>query len=115
SVLSIITLKHIGATSCTSILEDTLVVFWKIVELLEVYESVNRRATFPPSWVVVVLSNLIEAELLVVIWTNEFSRVDCALFKSCINVAASDLLRCNANLLHNLTSQTSDTHFQTLE
>jgi hypothetical protein len=75
---------------------------------------VQRRAAFPEAGIVVVLGDLVEAELLVVIGPDPFGRVDRALLQRRIDVAAGDLLRHHAELLHDLAGEAADAHLQAL-
>ncbi|MNX99601.1 hypothetical protein D3C86_1320600 [compost metagenome] len=75
----------------------------------------NGRTAFPPCGVVVIFCDLVETELLVVIGADKFGSIDRALFQRGIDVAAGDLLRCHANLLHDLAGEAGDTHLQAFE
>ncbi len=63
---------------------------------LDADQQVERRSALPPARVVVVLRDLVEAELLVVVGADPFGRVDRALFQRRVDVAAGDLLRHDA-------------------
>ena len=72
----------------------------------------------PPSQnagIVVVLRDLVEAELLVVIGADPFGGVDRALFERRIDVAAGDLLGTDAELFEDLAGKAGDAHLQALE
>src|SRR3954463_2881363 len=58
---------------------------------------------------------LVEAELLVIVGTDPFRRVDGALLQRRINVAAGKLLRNRAELLHHAAGKAADAEFQSLE
>jgi len=73
--------------------EDGLVAFRQFVPLGEVYEHVVSGAALPPAWIIVVLDDFVEAELLVVIGADPFCGVDGALLQCRIDVATGDLLR----------------------
>ena len=49
----------------------------------------QRWATFPPTGIVVVLRDLVEAELFVVVGADPFSGVDRAFFKRRVDVASA--------------------------
>src|ERR1700733_14824244 len=72
----------------------------------------HGRAAFPEAGVVVILRDLLEAELLVVIGADPLGRIDRAFFQRGINVAARELLRHDANFLQHLTGNTADAEFQ---
>ena len=74
---------------------------------------VERR--LPPARIVVELGHLDEAELLVVVGANPLGRVDGALLERGIDVAARDLLRHNAEALHDLAGKAPEPELQTLE
>src|SRR6185295_6155267 len=76
-------------------------------------ERANRRA-FPPAGVVVVLRDLVEAELLVVVRTDPFAGVDRALLERRIDVAAGDLLRYHAETLEDQAREAADAELQAL-
>ena len=59
--------------------------------------------------------DLIQAELLVVIGPDPFRRIDRALFERRVDVAAGELLRHAAELLHHAPGKTADAEFQSLE
>ena len=108
-------LQHPRVGGGAGIGQHALVVFRQAVELFQVEESVNSRAAFPPCRIVVVLRHLVEAELLVVIRTDEFGGVDRALFQCRVDVAAGNLLRRDANLSHHLAGEAGNAHLQALE
>jgi hypothetical protein len=60
-------------------------------------------------------SYLIEAELLIVVWTDPFAGIESAFFKRGINITPGDLLRHAAELLQNAPGESADTHLQTLQ
>src|ERR1035441_10601038 len=71
----------------------------------------QRGAAFPPTWIIVVFGNLVEAELLVVIRPDPFGGVDGALLQRRIDIAAGNLLRDSAALLQVLAVPAADAHF----
>ncbi|MNI03455.1 hypothetical protein D3C73_563580 [compost metagenome] len=75
----------------------------------------HRRPALPPCRIIVIFGDLDEAELLVVIGTDEFGSVDRALFERGINVAAGNLLRRHADLRHHLAGKPGNAHLQALE
>ena len=58
---------------------------------------------------------LVEAELLVVVRADPFGGVDRAFFQRRIDVAAGELLRHHAELLHHAAGKAADAEFQALE
>src|SRR5205823_5154408 len=78
-------------------------------------EEMQRRPALPPTGVVVIFGDLVEAELLVVVGTDPFGCVDGALFQRRIDIAAGDLLRNGAKLGKGLPSPSADPHFETVE
>ena len=64
---------------------------------------------------VVVLGDLVEAELLVIVRADPFARVDRALLQRRIDIAARDLLRHDAELGHHPTAEAGRAHFEALE
>src|SRR4029079_2517147 len=62
----------------------------QLVPLWQIDQQVIGRAAFPPAWVVIVLHDFVEAELLVVIRPNPLRCIDGALFERRINVPAGD-------------------------
>src|SRR5262249_4147818 len=95
--------------------EDGLVAFRQLVPLREVDEHVVGGAALPPARIVVILDDLIEAELLVVIGPDPFGGVDGALLQRGIDIAASELLRDETKLAERFAGPTSDAHLEALE
>src|SRR5581483_6295880 len=77
--------------------DGRLVGFRQLVPLGEVDQVVALAAAFPPAGVVVVLGDLVEAELLVVVGADPFARVERALLQRRIDVATGQLLRHDAD------------------
>ena len=75
----------------------------------------ERRAGLPPTGVVVVLGDLVEAELLVVIRADPFGRVDGALLQRRIDVAAGNIGRDNAELGEHRAAEPADAELDALE
>ena len=75
----------------------------------------QHRAAFPPTWIVVVLGDLVESELFIVVGTDPLRRVDRALFQRGVDFTAGDLLRHRAKLGENLSRKSRDAEFQALE
>src|SRR5258708_12882520 len=73
------------------------------------------RATLPPAGIVIKLRDLVEAELLVVVRTDPFGGIDCALLQRWINIAASDLLRNDTKLAKRLPSPAADAHLEAVQ
>src|SRR5262245_26053948 len=97
------------------VVEDRLIVLRQRIPLFEIAEGMDHRAALPEARVIVVLRNLLEAELLVVIRTDPLSRIDGALFERRIDVAAGELLRHHADLLQHLAGDSADAHLQARE
>src|ERR1700722_17068187 len=94
---------------------DRLIGLRQLVPLAAVDHQMVGGAAFPPARIVVVLRDLVEAELLVVVGTDPFGRVDRALLQRRIDVAAADLLRHAAELRQHLAGEPADAEFQALE
>src|SRR5690349_22194857 len=75
----------------------------------------QRGAAFPPAGIVVVLRNLVEAELLIVIGADPLGRIDRALLERGINVTAGNLLWDETELLQCLAGPASDPHLEAFE
>src|ERR1700745_1122793 len=97
------------------LLEGAPVSFRQRVPFVEIDESKQHRAAFPPSRIVVVRRDLVEAELLVILGAAPFGGVDGALLQRRIDVAAGKLLRHAAELLHDAAGKTADAEFQALQ
>ena len=94
--------------------EDRLVVLGQLGPRLGVDEEIELGAAFPPAGVVVVLRDLVQAELFVVVRADPFRGVDRALLQRGVDVAAGDLLRYEAELLHHHAGGAADAHLQAL-
>src|SRR5262245_50560444 len=75
----------------------------------------NHATAFPPTRVIIVSSDLVEAELLVVIGSYPLGRIDCAFLQCRIQIAARDLLRHCPEPLQDKPGEPSDPHLQSLE
>src|SRR5216684_1267845 len=75
----------------------------------------ERRPTLPPTRVVIIRRDLVEAELLVVVRADPFGRVDRALLERRVDVAAGDLLRHDAELGERKTAGSADAHLEALQ
>ena len=95
--------------------ESCLIGFRQRIPFVEVDEGKNHRAAFPPAWIVVVRRDLVEAELLVVVWTDPFGGVDGALFQRREDVATGDLLRHHTKFRQYLARESADAEFQAFE
>src|SRR6266851_1072503 len=73
------------------------------------------RATLPPAGIVIKLRDLVEAELLVVVRTDPFGGIDCALLQRWINIAAGDLLRNDTKLAKRLSGPSADAHLEAVQ
>src|SRR6185312_14146823 len=93
---------------------DRLITFREGIPFLDIDEIVQHRAAFPPTRVIVVFGDLVEAELFVVIRSDPFGCVDRAFLESRINVAAGNLLGDSTHLTENLSGETRDTEFESL-
>ncbi len=72
----------------------------------------HRRTTLPEAGIIVILGDLLETELLVVIWSDPFGRIDRPLFKRGVDVATGNLLRHDADLLQHLACNSADAKLQ---
>ncbi len=97
-VLHVVLRHHVGVGEGAGVSQRCLIVLRQAVPLFQVEEGVDGRAAFPPARIVVVLRDLVQAELQVVIGADELGRIDRALFQRRIDVAAGDLLRHDAEL-----------------
>src|SRR5258708_25015882 len=88
---------------------------WQGIPLVRVDEEVQRRAALPPAGIVIVFGNLEEAELLVIIGSDPFGRVDGALFEGGVDIAARDVLRNGAELGKGLAGPSADPEFEAIE
>src|SRR5262249_44603850 len=70
---------------------------------------------FPPARGIVELRHLVQAELLIVIGANPLGRVDRPLLERRVDLAARDLLRHDAELAEDTTTETADAEFQPVE
>ena len=75
----------------------------------------ERRAAFPPARIVVVLGDLVEAELLVVVGADPFGRVDRALLQRRIDVAAGNVRRDHAELGEHRAAEPADAELDALQ
>ena len=75
----------------------------------------DHWTAFPESGIVVILGDLLEAELLIVIRPDPFGPVDRALLQRGIDVTAGELLWHDANFLQHLASNAADTKFKSGE
>src|SRR4051812_8772154 len=72
----------------------------------------HRRAALPPARIIIVRSDLAEAELLFVIGADPLRRVDRAFLKCGVYVAAGDLLGHRPKLLEHLPRDSADPHLE---
>src|SRR5262249_17470372 len=72
-------------------------------------------AALPPTGIIVVRRDLVEAELLVVIRADPLGGIDGTLLQRRINVAAGDLLRHDPELRERLAGPAADAEFETFE
>ena len=96
-------------------LDDGLVFRCQAVVGLLVDEDVELRAAFPPSGVVVVRRDLVEAELQVVVGADPLGRIDRSLLERLVDLAAGDVLRHAAHALDDLAGEAADAELQALE
>src|SRR5262249_9601554 len=73
------------------------------------------RTAFPPARIIVVLGDLVEAELLVVVGADPFGRIDSTLLEGRIDITAGDLLRHHAELGQDLSGEAADAVFEAVE
>jgi|SRR6516164_9425069 hypothetical protein len=72
-------------------------------------------AALPPTGIIVVRCDLVEAELLIVIRADPLGGVDGTLLQRRINVTAGDLLGHDAELLQRLAGPTADAELEAFE
>ena len=80
-----------------------------------VNQEVQLWTAFPPTGVVVVGSHFIEAQLLVIVGTNPFSRINRAFFQGLVNLTTGDVLWHATHALQDTASKTTNTDFHTLD
>ena len=81
---------HIGVAAGDR--EQRLVRLRQGIPLFRIEEEVQRRSALPPTRIVILLDDFVEAELLVVIRADPFGCIDSAFFQGRIDIAARDLL-----------------------
>src|SRR5262249_43909603 len=96
-------------------LHDRLVRLRKLVPLWQIDDQVIGRAAFPPTGIIIIFCDLIEAQLLVIIRTYPFGGIDRALLQCRIDVTASNLLRYDAELAERFSGPTANAHLETSE
>ena len=96
-------------------LENRLVVLRQVVPLLQVDQRHQLRSRFPPARGVVVLADLLEAELRVVVGSDPLAAVDRALLQRGIDVGAGHHRRHDAGLRKHLAAETADAETQPLQ
>ena len=107
---------HVGGSHAGCRVQDRLVLGRQRVVLLDVDEELQLGRAFPPAGVVVVRRNLVEAQLFIVVGTDELHGVQRTLFQSLVNIACGHVLRHHAQLGHGLAEHAAaQTHLQTLE
>ena len=111
----IVSRHHPAVGGLAGLHDDALVRLRQRVPLLQIDKAHDHRAAFPPSGIVIVRRDLVEAELFVVIRTDPFGGIDRAFFKRRIDVAAGKLLWHHAQLLHDFSGEAADAHLQSLE
>src|SRR4029453_10481958 len=95
--------------------KDRLIVLRQLVPFRQVDKEVVRGAAFPPTGIIVVRRNLVEAELLVIVRTDPLGRINGALLQGRINIAAGDLLGDDAQRLQRLAGPAADAHLEAFE
>src|SRR5215475_77896 len=80
-----------------------------------VNEKLTEGLEFHDAWCVVVLGNLVEAQLLVIVGAHPFAGVDRSLLKGGIDVAPGDLLRHDAKLGHHAATEAGGAHLEAVE
>src|SRR3979411_57888 len=75
----------------------------------------SLTGALPPARIVVIFSDLHEAELLVVIGADPFGGINRALLERRVNIAGCDLLRRSADLRDDSAGKTPNPEFEALE
>src|SRR6185437_2100128 len=114
-VLEVVLRHHVEVRLVARALDRRLVLLGQLVPLLGVHVERVHRVALPPPGEVVVGRDLVETELLVVVRTDPFGRVDRAALEGGIDVAARDLLRHRAQARHHLAAQAGDADLHALE
>jgi hypothetical protein len=94
---------------------DRLVGFRQLVPFRGVDEEMERGRAFPPARIIIVLRDLVEAELFIVVGADPFGGVYRALLERRVDVAAGDLLRHPAELLDRLPGPSTDAELDAAE
>ena len=104
---------HRGFTQTN--LDDALLLLAEFVPLTLVHQEFGNRNLLMPAGEIVVLRNLVEAELGVDRRHGEFRGVNDATFQSRIDVRSREKLGLCAHLRHDLGTKTEETHLQALD
>src|SRR5207253_6621122 len=91
-----------------------LVAFWQFIPLGEVDEVMGLPAAFPPTRIVVVLRDLVEAEFLVIVRPDPFAGVEGTFLERRIDVATGELLGHSTQFRENGASKSTDAHLKSL-
>ena len=109
-------LASIQAFGCiASTCQNRLVGFRQRTPLVEVDHHMHHAAALPPAGVVVDLGDTDEAELLVVVRTDELGRVDGAVLQCGIDVGVREVQRLDADARQNRPAERTDAEPQPLE
>src|SRR5947209_1342602 len=95
--------------------DDRLAGLRELFPLRNVEHEVVGRAAFPPAGIIIERRDFVEAELLVVIGADPLGRIHRTLFERRIDVAPGELLRHDAELLHDVAGKPRDTHLDAAE
>ena len=114
--IQLVVLRHARRVGVGArLLKDRLIVLRQRVVFIQVEEGEQHRAAFPPSRIVIVRRDLVEAEFFIVVRADPFGRVDGAFFESRVDVRRADLLRHDTETLQDAAGETADPELETLE
>ena len=114
-ILGIVLGLHFNVRECGSVFNNGFVLGCQRIKRLLIDEEIKLRASFPPTGVVVVRRDLVEAELLVIVRANPFGRINRAFFQRLINLAARNILRDHTHALADATSKAADAEFEAFD
>src|SRR6516225_356786 len=104
--------RHPGAGLARTGLYHRLIDPWHLVPLAKIDEKMRLSAALPPSGIVVVFRDLDETELLIVIGTDPFGGIDCALLERGKDVAGGKLLWHDPELGQDAAGKAADAELQ---
>ena len=114
-ILRVVACLHVGMGVKAGVFEYALILPGQFFPFLEVHIHRKLRTAFPPAGKVVVLGDLVEAQLLVVVGPHPFGGIDHAFFQRRIDVIAGDHLLHHAELGQHLAGKAATTKLEALE